>query len=136
MHAWLARGAAQGMEGFTDRPHPPTPCPHQMPVVVEAEVLEMRWAKPYWGVSTSSARSRGHRRRPKHRAPARKWELALSFRISTVAKMERRRIAVPARRIPKTLRCSARPVVGRQTDSSSSVRRTMACLLVRSGGVS
>jgi transposase InsO family protein len=49
MHAWLARYEADGLEGLGNRSHRPAHCPHQMPDVVEAKVLEMRRAKPYWG---------------------------------------------------------------------------------------
>jgi transposase len=49
LHAWLARYEAQGLEGLVDRSHRPVSCPHQMPSVVEAAVLELRRSRPYWG---------------------------------------------------------------------------------------
>lgn len=49
VHAWLARYEAEGLEGLADRSHRPVSCPHQMPAVVEAAVLELRRSRPYWG---------------------------------------------------------------------------------------
>jgi transposase InsO family protein len=49
VHAWLARYEAAGLEGLADRSHRPVSCPHQMSGVVEALVLELRRAHPYWG---------------------------------------------------------------------------------------
>jgi transposase len=49
VHAWLARYEAQGLDGLADRSHRPASCPHQMPAGLEALVLEMRRAHPYWG---------------------------------------------------------------------------------------
>ena len=49
MHRWLARYEAAGLEGLSNRSHRPAHCPHQMPAVWEAKVLETRRAKPYWG---------------------------------------------------------------------------------------
>ncbi|GLB86394.1 hypothetical protein SRL2020028_56500 [Mycobacterium kiyosense] len=49
LHAWLARYEASGLEGLVDRSHRPVSCPHQMPAVVEAALLEMRRSRPYWG---------------------------------------------------------------------------------------
>ena len=49
LHAWLARYEQGGLEGLPDRSHRPGWCPHQMPAVVEARVLEMRRARPFWG---------------------------------------------------------------------------------------
>lgn len=42
VHGWLARYEAGGLEGLADRSHRPVSCPHQMPAVMEAAVLEMR----------------------------------------------------------------------------------------------
>ena len=42
VHSWLARYEAEGLEGLTDRSHRPVSCPHQMPPVVEAALLELR----------------------------------------------------------------------------------------------
>ena len=49
VHVWLERYEADGLEGLTNRSHRPGHCPHQMPAAVEAQLLEMRRAKPYWG---------------------------------------------------------------------------------------
>jgi transposase len=49
LHAWLARYEAEGLEGLVDRSHRPASCPHQMPAVVEAALLELRRSRPYWG---------------------------------------------------------------------------------------
>jgi transposase InsO family protein len=49
LHRWLAHYEAAGLEGLSDRSHRPTHCPHQMPAMVEAMVLEMRRAHAYWG---------------------------------------------------------------------------------------
>lgn len=49
LHGWLARYEAEGLEGLGDRSHRPVVCPHQMPAVLEARVLEMRRAHPFWG---------------------------------------------------------------------------------------
>jgi transposase InsO family protein len=49
LHRWLARYEAEGLEGLKDRSHRPVGCPHQMPAVVEAAVVELRRSRPYWG---------------------------------------------------------------------------------------
>lgn len=49
LHTWLARYEAEGLEGLVDRSHRPVSCPHQMPAEVEAELLELRRSRPYWG---------------------------------------------------------------------------------------
>jgi transposase InsO family protein len=49
LHAWLARYEVEGLEGLSDRSHRPVRCPHQMPAGLEARVLEMRRAHPFWG---------------------------------------------------------------------------------------
>jgi hypothetical protein len=49
VHAWLAKYEAGGLEGLADRSRRPASCPHQMPADVEALVLELRRAHPYWG---------------------------------------------------------------------------------------
>jgi transposase InsO family protein len=49
LHTWLARYEAGGLEGLMDRSHRPVSCPHQMPAVVEAALLELRRSRPYWG---------------------------------------------------------------------------------------
>lgn len=49
LHSWLARYEASGLDGLVDRSHRPASCPHQMPAVVEAQLLELRRSRPYWG---------------------------------------------------------------------------------------
>jgi transposase InsO family protein len=49
LHCWLARYEASGLDGLVDRSHRPASCPHQMPAVVEAALLELRRSRPYWG---------------------------------------------------------------------------------------
>src|SRR5712692_7317274 len=49
VHVWLERYEADGLEGLANRSHRPAHCRHQMPAGVEAQLLEMRRAKPYWG---------------------------------------------------------------------------------------
>jgi transposase len=49
LHTWLARYAAEGLDGLKDRSHRPARCPHQMPAEVEAVLLELRRSRPYWG---------------------------------------------------------------------------------------
>jgi transposase InsO family protein len=49
MHAWLGKYDAGGLEGLGDGSHRPRGCPHQLPAVIEAAVLEARRAHPSWG---------------------------------------------------------------------------------------
>lgn len=49
LHAWLARYEAEGLDGLKDRSHRPRGCPHQMDAHVEAQLLELRRSRPYWG---------------------------------------------------------------------------------------
>jgi transposase len=49
MHRWLVCYEGDGLEGLNNRSHRPAQSPHQMPPAVEAIVLEMRRAHPYWG---------------------------------------------------------------------------------------
>ena len=49
VHVWLERYEADGLEGLSNRSHRPGHCPHQIAAAVEAQLLEMRRAKPYWG---------------------------------------------------------------------------------------
>jgi transposase len=49
VHVWLERYEADGLEGLSNDSHRPAHCPHQMPATVEAQLLEMRRGKPYWG---------------------------------------------------------------------------------------
>ena len=49
LHTWLSRYETAGLEGLSDRSHRPGSCPHQMPPLVEAAVLELRRVHPAWG---------------------------------------------------------------------------------------
>lgn len=49
LHRWLARYEGDGLEGLANRSHRPKGCPHQTSPAVEAMMLEMRRAHPYWG---------------------------------------------------------------------------------------
>src|SRR5712692_7763956 len=58
VHVWLERYEADGLEGLANRSHRPAHCPHQMPAAVEAQLLEMRRAKPFWGARRLALASR------------------------------------------------------------------------------
>src|SRR5690349_21067938 len=49
LHQWLRRYEDEGLEGLANRSHRPTYCPHQMPPEIEAQLLELRRARPYLG---------------------------------------------------------------------------------------
>jgi transposase len=49
LHAWLARYEGAGLEGLKNLSHRPAHCTHQIPAGVEAQLLEMRRARPFWG---------------------------------------------------------------------------------------
>src|SRR5262249_18776175 len=49
LHEWLGRYEEEGLEGLANRSHRPEHCPHQMPAQVEAQLLELRRARPYLG---------------------------------------------------------------------------------------
>jgi transposase InsO family protein len=49
LHAWLRRYEDFGLGGLEPRSRRPVSCPHQMSGVVEAQILEMRRARPGWG---------------------------------------------------------------------------------------
>ena len=52
VHEWLARYASEGgLGGLADRSSRPVSCPHQMPAVVEAQIVGIRRAHPGWGPS-------------------------------------------------------------------------------------
>lgn len=52
VHVWLRKYAAAGMAGLVDRSSKPHECPHQMPPVVEALIVELRREHPGWGPRT------------------------------------------------------------------------------------
>lgn len=49
MHRWIARYRKGGLGALADRSHRPDSCPHQMPAVIEARVLELRRVHDEWG---------------------------------------------------------------------------------------
>ena len=49
LHQWLGRYEDEGLEGLANRSHRPRHCPHQMRAEVEAQLLEIRRARPYLG---------------------------------------------------------------------------------------
>lgn len=46
VHAWLRRYEQGGLAALADRSHQPRSCPHQMPAVIEARVVELRLSHP------------------------------------------------------------------------------------------
>jgi transposase-like protein len=56
VHEWLRRYANRGLGALADRSSKPETCPHQMPPVVEAKVVELRRAHPSWGPRTLRTR--------------------------------------------------------------------------------
>lgn len=48
-YKWLARYAAEGVDGLKERSHAPEHCPHRMDAEVEAVLLAARRAHPSWG---------------------------------------------------------------------------------------
>ena len=53
VHRWLRRYALNGGLGaLTDRSSKPTSCPHQMPALLEAQIVALRRAHPGWGPAT------------------------------------------------------------------------------------
>lgn len=49
VHTWLKNYATGGMAGLVDKSSRPAVCPHQMPAVMEARIVELRRAHPRWG---------------------------------------------------------------------------------------
>jgi transposase InsO family protein len=52
VHEWLVRYANHGLAGLVDQSSKPQSCPHQMPLVVEARIVELRREHPGWGPRT------------------------------------------------------------------------------------
>ena len=52
VHRWLRRYAVKGLAGLADGSERPVSCPHQMPAVVEARIVELRRLHPGWGPRT------------------------------------------------------------------------------------
>jgi transposase InsO family protein len=49
VHRWIARYRKGGLGALADRSHRPDSCPHQMPPVIEARILELRRVHDEWG---------------------------------------------------------------------------------------
>jgi transposase InsO family protein len=49
VHTWLRRYANDGLAALADKSSKPDTCPHQMPPVLEARVVEIRRTHPRWG---------------------------------------------------------------------------------------
>jgi transposase InsO family protein len=49
LHTWLRHYAEGGMAALADKSSKPETCPHQMPPVIEARVVELRRSHPRWG---------------------------------------------------------------------------------------
>ena len=52
LHRWLKNYARQGLGGLVDHSSRPASCPHQMPAVVEARIVDLRRSHPLWGPRT------------------------------------------------------------------------------------
>jgi transposase InsO family protein len=52
VHEWLRKYATGGMAALVDRSSKPLSCPHQMPPVIEARIVELRREHPGWGPRT------------------------------------------------------------------------------------
>jgi transposase InsO family protein len=52
VHEWLRKYASHGLAGLVDHSSKPQSCPHQMPAVVEARIVELRLEHPGWGPRT------------------------------------------------------------------------------------
>jgi len=52
LHGWLRNYASGGLAGLADKTSRPASCPHQMPPLVEARIVELRRAHPGWGPRT------------------------------------------------------------------------------------
>jgi transposase InsO family protein len=64
VHRWLRRYAAEGLAGLADGSARPLSCPHQMPPVVEARIVELRRGNPGWGPRTIRFRLEAERVTP------------------------------------------------------------------------
>ena len=49
VHRWIVRYRKGGLGALADRSHRPDSCPHQMPPVIEARILELRRVHAEWG---------------------------------------------------------------------------------------
>ena len=64
VHRWLRKYAADGIAGLVDGSAKPLSCPHQMPPVVEARIVELRRLNPGWGPRTIRFRLEAERVSP------------------------------------------------------------------------
>jgi transposase-like protein len=58
VHEWLVKYAKHGLAGLVDKTSRPASCPHQMDVLVEARIVELRREHPGWGPRTLEHRIR------------------------------------------------------------------------------
>ena len=58
VHRWIARYQRGGLGALADRSHRPDSCPHQMPAVIEARILELRRVHAEWGAGADPLRPR------------------------------------------------------------------------------
>jgi transposase InsO family protein len=86
IHVWLRRYANDGLPGLVDGSAKPLSCPHQMPPVVEARIVELRREQPGWG-----PRSIGHQL-------AREGVVSLPGRSSIYRCLVRHGLIVPSSR--------------------------------------
>jgi transposase InsO family protein len=52
VHEWLSKYARHGLAGLVDKTSKPNSCPHQMEVLVEARIVELRREHSGWGPRT------------------------------------------------------------------------------------
>ena len=61
VHTWLKSYASDGMAGLVDKTSRPEACPHQMPAVMEARIVELRRAHPRVGPAADLGSARPRR---------------------------------------------------------------------------
>ena len=64
VHRWLRNYATDGIAGLVDGSTKPLSCPHQMPPVLEARIVELRRLNPGWGPRTILFRLEAERTSP------------------------------------------------------------------------
>src|SRR5439155_27316550 len=89
VHVWLERYEADGLEGLANRSHRPAHCPHQIPAAAEAQLLEMRRAKPLWGARRLALELA---RKGVHAAPSKSAVHGSLVRAGVIDALERQRL--------------------------------------------